>query len=160
VHPEMGHMRVPHDLERDPFRGRCPFHGDCWEGLAAGPALEDRWGTRAENLPADHPAWELEATYIAYGLHNLVCVLSPQRLILGGGVMQQPRLFPLVRAKLRRLLADYVQAPAVAGNLEQYVVPPALGKRAGILGGIALARRLLADPDSRPPLTTGSAWRP
>jgi len=148
VHPEMGHMRVPHDLERDPFPGRCPFHGDCWEGLAAGPALEDRWRTPAENLPSDHPAWELEASYIACGLHNLVCVLSPQRLILGGGVMEQSQLFPLVRAKLRRLLADYVRAPSVAGNLERYVVPPALGKRAGILGGIALARRLLAGPDS------------
>jgi fructokinase len=139
VHPEMGHIRIPHDRERDPFAGVCPYHGDCLEGLASGSAMGQRWGVSAETLPADHPAWDLEAEYIALGLMNFVVTLSPQRIILGGGVMSQPHLFALVRQNLQAQLNGYVQHPAIIDNIEHYVVPPALGNQAGVLGAIALA---------------------
>jgi fructokinase len=141
MHPEMGHIRIPHDRERDPYPGGCPFHGDCLEGLAAGPALEERWGQRGETLPSDHPAWALEAEYLALALVNFICVLSPQRIILGGGVMAQPQLFPAVRRRVQQLLNGYVQVPQVLEEIDAYIVPPALGNRAGVLGAIALAQR-------------------
>jgi len=141
VHPEMGHFHVPHDRGRDPFEGTCPFHGDCLEGLAAGPALEERWGERGERLPADHPAWPLEAHYLALGLMAVVCVLSPQRIILGGGVMRRRFLFPLIRRELQELLAGYIQAEAITEGMDGFVVPPGLGDRAGVLGAMALAER-------------------
>jgi fructokinase len=144
VHPEMGHMRLPHDFEADPFPGVCPFHGDCFEGLAAGPALEKRWGQRAETLPADHPAWELEAHYIGMALANLVLSLSPQRIVLGGGVMDSPVLFPLLRTKVLNSLAGYVRSPAILEQIDSYIVPPGLGSRAGVLGAIALAEQACA----------------
>ncbi len=140
MHPEMGHVRIPHDWARDPYAGCCPYHGDCLEGLAAGPAIEQRWGRRAETLPPDHPAWALEARYLALGLAGLVCTLSPQRIILGGGVMQQPQLFPLVRCEVQELLHGYLQVPAILERIDEYIVPPALGARAGVLGAIALAQ--------------------
>jgi fructokinase len=140
LHPEMGHSRVPHDLGRDPFPGSCPFHGDCLEGLASGPALEKRWGQRAETLPPDHPAWALEAHYLALALTNYVCILSPQRILLGGGVMAQDHLFPLVRAETRNLLNGYISSPAILEKIDAYIVPPALGSRAGVLGALALAQ--------------------
>ncbi len=140
VHPEMGHMRIPHDREADPFAGICPFHGDCLEGLASGPAIAARWGQRGETLPADHPAWDLEARYLGLAVANLVCVLSPQRVILGGGVMKQAHLFPRVRRVVREVLAGYVRDPALEDHIEAYIVPPALGDDAGVLGALALAR--------------------
>jgi len=140
VHPEMGHIRVPHDLQKDPFEGVCPFHGDCFEGLASGPALYKRWGQLAENLPDNHPAWELEAHYIALALSNLVCTLSPKRIICGGGVMQNQKLLPLVRQKLIEFLNGYVQSPEILENADNYVQPPALGNRAGVLGALAMAQ--------------------
>jgi fructokinase len=141
IHPEMGHIFVPHDWERDPYGGFCPYHGDCFEGLAAGPAIEGRWGQRAEALPEDHPAWELEAEYIASALANFVMILSPQRMILGGGVMEVPRLFPLVRKKTQHKLNGYVQMPEILEEIESYIVPPGLGNKSGVLGAIALARQ-------------------
>lgn len=143
LHPEMGHIRVPHDLATDPFAGSCPFHGDCLEGLATGVAMEKRWGQKAETLPAAHPAWELEAHYLALALANYVCVLSPQRLIMGGGVMSQPQLLPLVRRKLVAVLNGYVQAVEILEHTDCYVVAPALGSRAGVLGALALAQAAL-----------------
>jgi len=143
AHPEMGHMRIPHDRRRDPFPGTCLFHGDCWEGLAAGTALETRWGRPAETLPADHPAWELEAEYLALGLMNLVYALAPQRIILGGGVMEQSHLFPRIRQRLLQLLSGYTASPMLLQDIERYIVPPALGARAGVLGAIALAQQVL-----------------
>ena len=140
MHPEMGHIRVPHDRDMDPYAGFCPYHGDCLEGLAAGPALEGRWGQRGETLPADHPAWPLEADYLAFGLVNIICILSPQRIILGGGVMQQHQLFPLVRRRVQELLNDYLPVPAILDQIDDYIVPPGLGDRAGVLGAIALAQ--------------------
>ncbi|HET91164.1 MAG TPA: ROK family protein, partial [Chloroflexi bacterium] len=141
IHPEMGHIRVPHDWDKDPFPGVCPFHGDCLEGLASGPALEARWGQAAERLPPDHAAWPLQARYLALAVMNFVCVLSPQRVILGGGVMNQRQLFPLVRSELQALLNGYVQSPAILDRITDYIVPAALGGRAGVLGALALAAR-------------------
>jgi fructokinase len=144
VHPEMGHLRVPHDRVADPFEGVCPFHGDCLEGLASGPALAARWGAPAESLPPGHPAWALEAHYLGLALHGLVCTLSPQRVVMGGGVMSQAGLLPLVRRALADSLAGYIRADALAGGLDAYVVPPGLGHRAGVLGALALAQAALA----------------
>jgi fructokinase len=141
VHPEMGHIRIPHDRERDPYAGACPYHGDCLEGLATGPALEARWGQRGETLPADHPAWELEAGYLALGLVSIICILSPERIIMGGGVMEQRQLFPLVRGRVRELLNGYLQVLAILDQIDEYIVPPGLGNRAGVLGAIALAQQ-------------------
>lgn len=141
IHPEMGHIRIPHDREADPYAGHCPYHGDCLEGLAAGPALEERWGQPAETLPAHHPAWELEAQYLALALSNFICTLSPQRIVMGGGVMEQPQLLPLVRQKVQELLNGYVQTPEILERIDDYIVPPGLGAKAGVLGAIALAQR-------------------
>jgi len=139
LHPEMGHLRLPHDRQADPFVGTCPFHGDCLEGLACGLAIEKRWGRPAEGLPAEHPAWELEAHYLALGIVNWIYTLSPQKIILGGGVMQQAHLFQLIRREVRTLLGGYLQSPAVSENIDDYLVPPVLGKRSGVLGALALA---------------------
>lgn len=141
MHPEMGHFYLPHDHERDPYQGCCPYHGDCFEGLASGPALEGRWGQPAETLPPDHPAWPLEAHYIALGLVNLIAALSPQRIILGGGVMQAPQLFPLIREEVQALLNGYIQIPEITEAIDTYIVPPGLGGQAGVLGAIALAKQ-------------------
>lgn len=140
MHSEMGHIHIPHDLDRDPFKGICPYHGDCLEGLAAGPALEARWGQRAETLPADHPAWKLEAHYLALGLVNIITTLSPQRIIMGGGVMLVPQLFQLVRDEVQTLLNNYIQVPEILDQIDTYIVPPLLGGQAGVLGSIALAQ--------------------
>jgi fructokinase len=139
VHPEIGHIRLPRDPVRDPFPGSCPYHGDCLEGLACGPALRQRWGQPAETLDADHPAWALQAHYMALALTTLICTLSPQRVVLGGGVMSQPRLFPAIHTETRALLNGYVQSPAILDHIDDYIVPPGLGNRSGILGAIALA---------------------
>jgi fructokinase len=141
VHPEMGHLRIPHDWEADPFPGVCPYHGDCLEGLATGPAIETRWGQKGETLPRDHPAWQLEAHYLAWGLVNLICTLSPKRIILGGGVMDQDQLFPLVRKKVQKLLNDYISAREIIEHIDRYIIPPQLGAQAGVLGAIALAQQ-------------------
>ena len=132
LHPEIGHLKVPHDLARDPFPGNCPFHSDCLEGLAAGPAIESRWGMPATQLPPGHEAWQLEAHYLALAITNLSLALSPQRVILGGSVMEQEQLFPLIRDELETQLNGYIEAPEI--------VPPGLGNRAGILGALALAQ--------------------
>jgi fructokinase len=135
MHPEMGHILIPQNRDEDPFPGACPFHGNCLEGLAAGLAMELRWGVKAENLKPDHPAWPLEARYLALGLANLVCILSPRLIVMGGGVMHNLDLFPMIRRNLRECLNGYVQAPDI--------LPPLLGDNAGVLGGIVLAERAL-----------------
>jgi fructokinase len=134
THPEMGHIWVPHDREKDPFNGCCPYHGDCLEGLANGSSFRARWGQPGESLPDGHPAWELEAHYLAFGLTNLICTLSPQRVVIGGGVMRRTELYPMLRSKVTALLNGYAQVPEI--------VPPLLGGRAGVLGAIALALTL------------------
>jgi fructokinase len=142
VHPEMGHIRLPRDPKVDPYGGFCPFHGDCFEGLAAGPAMRLRWGQPAETLPEDHPAWELEAHYIALALSDLVCTLSPKRIVLGGGVFDHPGLIQRVRVRTQELLNGYVKSPVILDHIDEYIVRPGLGGRAGVLGAIALAMEM------------------
>jgi fructokinase len=141
LHPEFGHMRIPHDRARDPFDGTCPYHGDCLEGLASGEAIRQRWGRPGQEL-AGPAAWEIEAEYLAFALVNVVCVLSPQRIIVGGGVARQPNLLPLARRRLRELLAGYLRAPELTDpeSIERFIVPPRLGGDAGVIGAIELAR--------------------
>jgi fructokinase len=141
IHPEVGHIRIPHDWGRDPYAGCCPFHGDCLEGLACGPSIEKRWGRPAEALPREHPAWALEAHYLALGLANWVCTLSSKRMILGGGVMQQEWLLPMIRAELLQVLNRYVRSEELIEKVEHYVVPPKLGNRSGIAGALVLAEQ-------------------
>ncbi len=140
THPEAGHVLLPHDLQKDPFPGVCPFHGDCFEGLANGPAISKRWGQPSESLPENHPAWDLEAGYIAHALTAVICLLSPQRIVIGGGVMQQTQLFPLIRQKVRNNLNGYISSLVFSGPMDAFILPPGLGKRSGILGAMALAK--------------------
>jgi fructokinase len=137
AHPEMGHIRIPHDLARDPFPGVCPFHGDCLEGLAAGPAIQARWGKPAPELPADHPAWALEAHYLALALADWMYTLSPKLILIGGGVAEQAHLFPKIRGELSGILNGYIQSCEIA--------PPGLGSRAGVLGAMALAEQVSSE---------------
>lgn len=146
VHPELGHIQLPHDWEQDPYKGRCPYHGDCLEGMASGPAIGERWKTPAYELPPEHPAWELEAHYLAVALQAFICTISPQRIIMGGGVMEQPQLFPLLRQKVLAYLNGYVQHPAILEDIDSYIVPPGLGNQAGVLGAIALAETAVSIP--------------
>jgi fructokinase len=135
-------MRIAHDWQADPFPGACAFHGDCLEGLASGPAIEARWGGKGQELPPEHRAWELEAQYLALGVTNLVCTLSPQRIILGGGVMRRSFLFPRIRRRTLELLNNYIRVNEITDRIDEYVVPAQLGDDAGVLGAIALALRV------------------
>ena len=108
THPEMGHIRMPHDWAADPFPGCCPYHGDCLEGLASGPAIAARWGLKGEDMEPDHAAWALEAKYLSYGIANFVCTLSPERILVGGGVMRQAHLYDRINVEVERLLGGYV----------------------------------------------------
>lgn len=138
VHPEMGHIRLSHDRQKDPYAGHCPYHGDCLEGMAAGPAVEERWGKKGQELDLDHPAWDLEASYLAQALQTFILSFSPQRIIMGGGVMDVPGLIEQVRIKTQAYLNDYVRHPAITEDIEHYIVHPGLGNKAGVLGAIAL----------------------
>jgi fructokinase len=137
---EMGHIRIPHDPVVDPFRGNCPFHRDCFEGLASGPAIQKRFGSRGESIRDDDPFWDMEAGYIAAALVNYILTLSPKKIVLGGGVMQREFLFPMVRRKVQELLNGYVIHPSLLKKIKEYIVPPGLGSRSGSLGAIALAQ--------------------
>jgi fructokinase len=139
LHPEIGHMRIPHDRTRDPFEGACPFHGDCFEGLASGSALNARWGRPPAEID-DDDAWLLEAEYLALGLINVICTLSPQKLVVGGGVMNEPSLLPNVRRRVSELANSYFDTPELRDGIDDYIVAPALGDRAGVLGALELAR--------------------
>lgn len=147
VHPEGGHVPVKRHPE-DAFGGTCPYHGDCLEGLAAGPALEARWGLKGHLLPADHPAWETEAYYIAQSITGLILTNSPEKIILGGGVMQQAQLYPLIRAEVRRNLNGYVLADEIVHDIEHYIVPPVLGTQSGLCGALTLGIRAWQDSQS------------
>ena len=141
VHPEVGHLLIPHDRERDPFDGVCPFHRDCFEGLASGEAMRRRWGKPGPQI--EHAAaWDLEAEYVALGVLNMTCVLSPQRIILGGGVMQHQSLIGQIREKFVHLAAGFLATPALDERVDSYLVSPALGNRSGVVGALELARRL------------------
>jgi fructokinase len=143
LHPEMGHIRIPHDWDFDPFPGNCPYHGDCLEGLASGPAIRDRWKMAADILPLDHRGWELEARYLALACVNYSLILSPQKIILGGGVLNHPGLIEKIQTEFRNLMKDYIQKDELIGKIDRYIVKPGLGNRAGVLGAIALAQEAL-----------------
>ena len=138
MHPEFGHMRIPHDRDADPFHGACPYHGDCWEGLASGRAIEARWGKPAADVTED-AAWRLEARYLALGLVSVICVLSPQRVVIGGGVMNKPGLLEGVHREIVQLMNGYLASPVLGDGISTFVARPALGPRAGVLGALALA---------------------
>lgn len=142
MHPEMGHIFVPHNRVRDSFEGVCPFHGDCLEGLASGPSLKRRWDVdSAMDLPSDHPAWSLEADYLAYAFANFTLMFSPQRIIVGGGVMRQTHLYDLIRPKVLAFLNGYIKQSAILDDIEHYIMAPGLGEQSGICGAIALAEK-------------------
>jgi len=141
VHPEMGHIFIPQDIKADPYEGKCPFHKNCFEGLASGTAIKDRWGESGENLEEDHPAWRQEAKYISLAVINYICILSPERIILGGGVMKQKQMLPLIHKTVKKLLNNYINTPEITEHIEKYIVLPELGDNAGVLGAIALAER-------------------
>jgi fructokinase len=147
LHPEGGHVPVRRHPE-DAFAGTCPYHGDCLEGMAAGPALEARWGLKGQLLPADHPAWEVEAYYLAQSITGLILTNSPQKIILGGGVMQQAQLYPLIRAEVRRNLNGYVLADEIIHHIGNYIVPPGLGTQSGLCGALALGIQAWQDSQS------------
>lgn len=142
LHPEAGHMMICHE-ERDLFEGCCPFHKNCLEGMASGPAIEKRWGKKAYELPEDHIAWDIEAHYLSVGLMDIILMISPEKIILGGGVMKQSHLFPIVRKKIQERLNGYVSCPEILENIDEYIVYPELGDNAGICGGLALALKEL-----------------
>ncbi len=139
---EMGHVRIPHDRERDPFPGSCPFHGDCFEGLASGPAIEKRLGLAGAVIPEKDAFWDIEADYISLALMNYILTLSPKKIILGGGVMQREFLFAKVRRRVRELLNGYVASKSILENIATYILPPGLGNQSGSLGAIALAMQV------------------
>ncbi len=139
VHPEVGHLRIPHDGS---FAGVCPSHGDCLEGLAGGAALAARWNAAPDELPDDHEAWEIEAEQLALGILAMVMVASPERIVAGGGVLERSGLLGRIRRRLPELNAGYLPAPELGDGIDTYLVPPGLGDRAGVLGAIALAEDL------------------
>lgn len=149
VHPEMGHIQMPRQAGDD-FAGVCPFHGRCWEGLCSGPAIAARAGMPAEDLPADHPAWNAVIRSMGEALATLACVLSPRRIVLGGSVRKggrlgEERFFAGVRQAFRDTMAGYVQSPVLGEDgIDAFIVPPALGDDAGVCGAIALAQDALA----------------
>ncbi|KIL36447.1 fructokinase [Cohnella kolymensis] len=137
VHPEAGHVLTRRHKD-DHFAGACPYHGDCLEGMAAGPAIEKRWNLKGSELPADHPAWEMEAYYIGQAVTGAILMLSPKKVILGGGVMHQKQLFPMIRKEVQTQLNGYVSAEQIVNHIEDYIVPPGLGDNAGLCGALAL----------------------
>ncbi|MFF2446708.1 ROK family protein [Neobacillus sp. NPDC058068] len=143
-HPEMGHILVRRHPE-DPYRGKCPYHHDCLEGLAAGPAIEERWGEKGINLVERQEVWDLEGYYIAQALMQYILILSPKKIILGGGVMNQKQVFASIYKHLEGLINGYVTLP----ELSSYIVNPGLGDRAGIIGSLLLAEQALQDKTQR-----------
>ncbi|MEG2253863.1 MAG: ROK family protein [Vagococcus sp.] len=137
-HPEMGHMIVRKHSE-DGYSGNCPFHGDCLEGLASGPAIEQRVGEKSENIELNHVCWDIEAYYLAQCAYNVTLQLSPEKIIFGGGVMNQKHLINKIRSNFQRILNGYVKTPSI----EDYIVLPKLGNDSGIIGGLALAKELI-----------------
>jgi len=137
LHPEAGHIPVKRHPQ-DSFEGFCPYHGDCLEGVAAGPAIERRYGKKGHELSVDHEAWKLEAYYLGQALMSTILLLSPERIILGGGVMHQEQLFPMIREEVKRNLNGYVQHDMLLKHIDQYIIPPGLGDNAGLSGAVAI----------------------
>ncbi len=141
MHPEAGHLLMQKH-ENDSYKGKCPFHGTCLEGLAAGPAIEERWGDKASNLADRAEVWGLEAFYLSQALVNYTLMYSPRRIVLGGGVMHQTQLFPLIREKFKEQMADYVKTKELE-DLNSFIVPCSLNDNQGILGCLQLAKQRL-----------------
>ncbi|TDL73626.1 ROK family protein [Rhodococcus qingshengii] len=139
-HPEMGHILVRRHPE-DGYQGKCPYHHDCLEGLAAGPAIEERWGNKGSNLADRSEVWDLEGYYIAQALLQYILILSPKKIILGGGVMNQNQVFPSIYKYVKELVSDYVSLP----ELQDYIVSPGLGDASGITGALILAHQTLEE---------------
>lgn len=137
-HPEMGHILVRRH-PNDSYAGKCPYHGDCLEGLAAGPAIEERWGVKGDQLKERAEVWEMEGFYLAQAIAQYILVLSPKKIILGGGVMKQAQLFPIIARNVQEMLNGYVSLPEIMEHMEDYLVPPGLGDNAGITGALMLA---------------------
>lgn len=137
THPEGGHISVKR-MAQDEYSGCCPYHGDCLEGLASGPAIEGRWGDKAYNLTNKPEVWEMESYYIAQAIINYILVLSPDKIVLWGGVMHQTHLFDLVRVKVKTMLNGYIKSDIIEKNIDGYIVEPGLGDEAGIKGAIRL----------------------
>lgn len=137
LHPEGGHILLQ-KIPEDEYEGFCPFHENCFEGLAAGPAIERRWGKKAIELDEHHKAWEMEAEYIAQALVNYTCILSPQRIILGGGVMHQTQLLPMIRDRFTKLLNGYLKTKELE-DIDTFIVAQSLEDKQGILGALKLA---------------------
>ena len=155
-HTELGHIRVARK-PGDTFPGVCPFHGDCIEGLASGPAIEARAGMPASQLPPDHPAWDFVAHGLAQLFHTMVLTTAPARIFLGGGVPSaQAHLFERIQQELKRSLNRYVEAPELDQGIGLYIVPPGLGAMAGPLGALALAADAAAST-AIPPLVTAAS---
>lgn len=136
LHPEGGHILL-HRKPEDTYQGFCPFHDNCFEGLAAGPAIEGRWGRKAAELSEERKVWELEAEYIAQALVNYTCILAPERIILGGGVMHQLQLFPMIRSRFGQLLNGYLKTKELE-DLDSFIVPQSLEDKQGIMGALKL----------------------
>lgn len=141
LHPEAGHILLSKH-PKDPFEGVCPYHPNCLEGLASGPSIEKRWGKKAYALRNQTEVWELEAYYIAQALVNYILTLSPHIIVLGGGVMHQEQLFPMVRSQVAQLMNGYLKAPQLE-DLDHYIVPASLSDNQGILGCLQLAKLAL-----------------
>lgn len=139
VHPEAGHILLNRHPE-DSFEGSCPFHKNCVEGMASGPAIEKRWGKSPKLLIENDKVWELEAYYIAQAVASYILTYSPEKVILWGGVMHQDKLFDMVRSNVKEILNGYVHSEMVDSKIDQYIVKPALGEKPGITGALCLAR--------------------
>lgn len=141
LHPEAGHLPVRRSAGDD-FSGICPFHGDCLEGMASGPAILKRAGIPASEIPEESQIWQHESFYIAQGIVSLILTLSPERVVLGGGVMHRTHLFPMIREDVKRLLNGYIVTDRLV-DIDSYIVPSSLGDDQGILGALCLARAAL-----------------
>ena len=139
LHPEAGHVLI-RKRENDTYQGKCPYHKQCLEGLASGPAIEERWGRKAIELQDKQEVWDLEAYYIAQALTGYVLTLSPEMIILGGGVMHQSQLFPMIRSYVTQMLGGYIET-AELKDMDHYIVPASLKDDQGIMGALELARR-------------------
>lgn len=142
LHPEIGHMLVPPPQNSGAIQQacHCPYHKNCIEGYVSGAALASRWGVKADALPPDHPAWEEVADVMAHALVNLTLSLCPKRIILGGGVMSQEHILPLIRGRVSQLMNGYLRVPELGRSIDDFIVAPGLGARSGLLGALALGK--------------------
>ena len=137
VHPEGGHVLVKRHPD-DTFEGNCSFHKDCLEGLASGPAIMKRMGCSADKLPADSPVWTYISYYIAQAVCDYIYVLSPEKIVLGGGVMKQQHLLPMIRKDVKKLLNGYIRSSAIE-DIDHYIVPASLNDNQAVMGCLKLA---------------------